>query len=92
MSQKLPVDNSEWEKNTSTFDESLIKSYNDNIDKGYIFEVDTEFPKQLYDSHNDLSFLPKRIKIKKYQKRVCNLYNKEKNVVLLRTLKRMLYS
>ena len=43
MSQTLPVDNFEWEKNTSDFDESFIRTYNDNNDKGYIFEVDADY-------------------------------------------------
>lgn len=46
-------------------DESFIKKIDDNNDKGYIFEVDVEYPKQLYDSQNDLPSLSERMKIKK---------------------------
>ena len=51
------------DKNTSKFDESFIKHHNDNSDKGYIFKVDVEYLKELYDSYNDLSFSPERMKI-----------------------------
>ena len=39
MSQKLPVNNSEWIKDTSQFKEDFIKSYNEESDEGYFFEV-----------------------------------------------------
>ena len=39
MSQKLPVDNFKWLEDVSKFDESLIKSYNEEIEEGYFFEV-----------------------------------------------------
>ena len=40
MSQKLPVDNFEWIKDTSQFNEDFIKDYNEESDEGYFFEVD----------------------------------------------------
>ena len=45
--------------------ESFIKKIDDNNDEGYIFEVDVEYPKQLYDSQNDLPSLSERMKIRK---------------------------
>ena len=71
-------------KNTSKFDGSFMKNYNENSEKGYMFEVDVEFSRNL---HKDLPFLPKRMKIKKYQKPMYNLGNKEKFVVHVRALK-----
>ena len=35
MSQKLPVNNFEWIKNTSQVNEDFIKNYNDKIYAGY---------------------------------------------------------
>ena len=39
MSQKLPVHNFEWIKETSQFNEYFIKNYNKESEKGYFFEV-----------------------------------------------------
>ena len=65
MSQKLPVNNSEWIKDTSQFNEDFIKSYNEENDKGYFLEVDVQYPENLHIRHNDLPFLPERMKIEK---------------------------
>ena len=65
MSQKLPVNGFEWVKNLSKFNEDFIKNYDENSDKGYFLEVDVEYPKTLFNSHNDLPFLPKRKRLKK---------------------------
>ena len=40
MYQKLPVDGFKWKKNMLKFNEDLIKNYDEDSDKGYIFEVD----------------------------------------------------
>ena len=53
MSQKLVVDGFKWVKDLSKFNGSFIKSYNENSDKGYILEVDYEYPKNLHKLHND---------------------------------------
>ena len=78
------------EKNTSKFDETFIKNYDENSDKGYIFEVDVEYPKELHEVHSDLPFLPERMKFKNCCKLVCNLYNKKKYVAQIRTFKQVL--
>ena len=75
MSQKLPVNNFKWVKDTSRINEEFIKNYNENSNKGYILEVDVKYPKKLHDLHSDLPFLPKRMKIDKCKKFVCNLKN-----------------
>ena len=90
MSQKLPVNGFKWIKNVTEIDEKFKKSYDEDSDKGYIFEVDVKYPKRLHDLHSDLSFLPKRMKIDKCKKLVCNLRNKKKHVVHIRSLKQAL--
>ena len=44
MSQRLPVNGFEWMKQLSEFDERFIKNYDENNDKGYILDVDVEYP------------------------------------------------
>ena len=58
--------------------------------KGYILEVDAKYPKKLHDLHRDLPFLPERMEINKCKKLVCNLYDKKKYVVHIKSLKQAL--
>ena len=53
MSELLPVDGFEWMKDLSKIDEDFIKNYDENSDKGYILEVDVEYPKNLHDLQSD---------------------------------------
>ena len=69
MSQKLSVDGLKWKKNTSKFNgilsnENFIKNYNEESDIGCIIKIDVEFLKRLHSLHNDLPFVPERMKIK----------------------------
>ena len=88
MSQKLPVNGFKWVNNE--INEEFIKNYDENNDKGYILEVDIKYPRKLHDLHSDLPFLPKRMKIDKCKKLVCNLRNKKKYVVHIKSLKQAL--
>ena len=55
MSQKLPVNGFEWVKHISSLYKKLkkfiklIKSYDEDSDKGYILEVDVDYPEYLHD-------------------------------------------
>ena len=64
-------------KKISKFDEDFMKNHNEDSNKGYILELDVEYPEHLYNLHGDLPFLAKRMKIKRSSKLVCNLYDKE---------------
>ena len=81
MSQKLPV---------SGFSEEFIKKYDEDSNKGYILKVHVKYPRHLHGLHEDLPFLPERMKIGKCKKLVCNLYNKKNYVVHIRSLKQAL--
>ena len=88
MSQKLPADGIKWIKKLSEFNEDFKKNYDENNDKGYILEVDSEYPKNLFNLHSDLPFLEK--KIKKCKKLVGNIHNKKNYVVHMIALKQAL--
>ena len=96
MSQKLSVDAFKWEKDMLRFNEEFIKNYDEDSDKGYIFEVDVEYLKHLQFSysgnisHYDLPFLPEKRKINNIEKLICNLSGKENHVVHIRSIKQTL--
>ena len=90
MSQKLPVSGFKWEKDILKFTEEFIKIYDEDSDKGYILEVDVEYPENLHDLRSNLPTSPERMKIDKCKKLVSHLYNKEKYVVHIRSLKQAL--
>ena len=58
MSQKLPVNNFEWMKDTSQFKKDFMKNYNEESDEGYFLKVDIQYLEKLHEFHNDLPFLP----------------------------------
>ena len=62
ISQKL--NNFEWIEDTFQFNEDFIKSYNKESDEEYFFKVDVQYPEKLLELHNDLLFLPEKMKIK----------------------------
>ena len=90
MSQKLLVNGFKWLEDTSEINEEFIKNYDENNDKGYILEVDVKYPKKIHGLHSDLPFLPKRMKIDKCKKVVCNLLNKNKYIIHIKSLKQAL--
>ena len=90
MSQKLPVNGFKWINNVTEINEEFMKNYDEDSDNGYILEVDVKYPRKLHDLHSDLPFLPKRMKIDKCKKLVCNLRNKKKYIVHIRSLKQAL--
>ena len=92
MSKKLPVNGFKWldSDEINEINEEFIKNYNENDKKGYILEVDVKYPKELHDLHSDLPFLPERMEINMCKKLVCNLYDKKKYVVHIKSLKQAL--
>ena len=83
MSQNLPVNNFEWIKDTSQFNKVFMKNYNEESDEEYLLEVDVQYLEKLHEPHNDLPFLPKIMKIEKFEKLVANLHDKTKHVLHL---------
>ena len=72
------------------FNETFIRNYNENSDIGYFLEVDIDYPKELFNLHKDLPFLPERKKVNKVEKLICSIEDKEKYVIHIRALKQAL--
>ena len=89
MSKKLPVNGFKW-LDSNKINEEFIKNYYEIDKKGYILKVDVKYPKELHDLHSDLPFLPERMEINKCKKLSCNLYDKKKYVVHIKSLKQAL--
>ena len=67
----------------------IFKNYDEDSDKGYIFKVDVEYPKNLHDLHSYLPFLPERIEINKSNDKN-NLHDKNNHVVYIKSVKQEL--
>ena len=63
MTEKLPVRGFKWANDIFEMNEKFVKSYNKNSEKGYILEVDVDYPSKLQNLHSDLPFLPERMVI-----------------------------
>ena len=77
MTEKLPVRGFKWVNDISIIDEDFVKFYNKNDNKGYILDVDVDYPGKLQNVHIDLPFLPERMNINNTKKLVCNLNDKK---------------
>ena len=77
MSQYLPTGNFKWKKNPNDID---VLDISDESRKGYILEVDLEYPKELHDLHNDYPLTAENIELDKVSKLLPNLNNKEKYI------------
>ena len=63
MSEKLPINEFKWVNDISGINEKFVESYNKkNSGKGYILEVDVDYPSKLHKLHNDMLFLSERMK------------------------------
>ncbi|CAH1099545.1 unnamed protein product [Psylliodes chrysocephalus] len=87
MSEPLPYGNFKWID--TNFDYNSVEN---DSSKGYVLEVDLEYPPNLHDTHNDLPFCPENITPpkSKYPKLIPNLYHKKKYIIHYRNLKQCL--
>ena len=77
MSQSLPTGDFKWEFLPELIEEEWIMGIKSDSERGYIFEVDLEYPEELHDTHNDYPVAVENIKINKeelsdYQKKLLN--------------------
>ena len=90
MTEKLPVRGFKWLDDISKIDEDFVKDYDKNNNKGYILDVDIDYPSKLQNLHSDLPFLPERMVINNTKKLVCNLNDKNNYIVHINVLKQAL--
>ena len=87
MTEKLPVRGFRWMDDISKIDEDFVKDCDKNNNKGYILDVDIDYPSKLQNLHSDLQFLPERMIINNTKKLVCNLNDKKSYIVHINVLK-----
>ena len=95
MSQNLPTHGFKWMRNITMekVDEILEKanhSMSNHGKKGYIFEVDLEYPEHLWDSHNDYPLAPESVKVNGVEKLICHFKPRKNYVAHYRTLRQCL--
>ena len=90
MSQKLPLNNFEWIKDTSQVNEDFIRNYNEESNEGYFLEADFQYPTNLHNLQNDLPFLSEIMKIGRVEKLLTNLHDETEYVIHIRNLKQAL--
>jgi len=103
MMKKLPYKNFKW--NTDTWDKEKILNIPDDVDKGYLFEVDLHYPDKLHQLHNGYAlcsenkviknemlnpFQAKDRKESRITKLVCSFEDKKEYVLNYRYLKQVL--
>ena len=95
MSQHLPTHGFKWMKNLTKeklyeildkINHSMANPYK----KGYIFEVDLEYPEHLWKTHNDYPLAPEKIKVNGVEKLICHFKPRTNYVVHYRTLRQCL--
>ncbi|EZA56769.1 hypothetical protein X777_03234 [Ooceraea biroi] len=85
MCQPLPYANFRWVDNISNFN---VNAVTPDSPKGYILEVDLEYPRHLHDAHADLPFCPMRDKPpgSRRDKLLATLHDKKRYVIHYRNL------
>ena len=87
MMRTLPTGGFKWTDPSEVPDLSTI---GEEDTKGYILEVDLEYPRGLHDHHNDYPLAPESVEINGVRKLVANLHDREKYVVHYVNLKKYL--
>ena len=95
MSQNLPTHGFKWMKNITVekVDEILDKANHSMSNlgrKGYIFEVDLEYPQHLWETHNDYPLAPEKMIVNGVEKLICHFKPRKNYVVHYRNLRQYL--
>ena len=60
---------------------ALQKNYDENGHIGCFYDVDIDYPKELFNLHKDLPFLPESKKANNIEKLICDIEDKKKYVI-----------
>ena len=95
MSQNLPTHGFKWMRNLTVEKvmdilDKANHSMTNHGKKGYIFEVDLEYPEHLWDKHNDYPLAPEKIKVNGVEKLICHFKPRRNYVIHYRTLRQCL--
>ena len=95
MSQNLPTDGFKWMRNITKEKvmEILDKESHSMINigkKGYIFEVDLEYPPHLWETHNEYPLAPEKMNVNGVEKLICHFKPRKNYVVHYRNLRQYL--
>ncbi|CAH3033769.1 unnamed protein product, partial [Porites lobata] len=95
MSQSLQTHGFKWMRNLTkeTLMEILEKvnhSMSNRGRKGYIFEVDLEYPSSLWEKHNDYPLAPEKLIVTGVEKLICHFKPRKNYVVHYRNLRQYL--
>ena len=89
MLRPLPTGNFEW-IDPKEYNKETMKNIDIMGQKGYLFEVDIEYPRELWDKHKNLPFLAELRVINKTRKLVTTCQDKENYVVHISALQQAL--
>ena len=96
MSQSLPTDGFKWMNNlTKEKVMDILDKANDSMTnpikkKGFIFEVDLEYPQELWKSHNDYPLAPEKMKVGGVEKLISHFKPHKNYVIHYRNLRQCL--
>ena len=95
MSQQLPTHGFSWMKDlTKEKVMEILEKANHSMSnrgrKGYIFEVDLEYPSNLWEGHNDYPLAPEKMDVNGVEKLICHFRPRKNYVVHYLTLRQCL--
>ena len=85
MINNLPTHRFKW-KNGEDFTPEKVDKLLKKDKRGYLLLVDVEYPKQLHENYNELSFLVEKMKTGRDEKLVPNLKDKKGYLVHIKAL------
>ena len=89
MSQSLPTHDFKW-MNNLIIDDVYDLLDNPKKKKGYMFEVDLEYPRKLWKSHNDYPLAPEKMNVNVVEKLISSFKPRKHYVVHCRNLRQYL--